>query len=155
MNSEMMKTEIVIVSNETSLRAHKDIFKFDEDSYIAPGGDLLEFIAAFEGSVNRLHIASTWIDFIKLVLWKPAPKKGDLFLLLRDMGIGPDELRPFRDSGMGDIFPWLYYGRRFDVLKKICLQAKTSAEKRMKNKDIRVHCHLVSEDTNRIVASSL
>jgi len=54
-----------------------------------------------------------------------------------------------------NLFPWLYYGKRFDVLRKICFAAKTNAERHVRNREMRVHCHLSSADTNRIVASSL
>ena len=80
---------------------------------------------------------------------------GDAFFLLRNTGISREELLPFRDSDISDLFPWLYYGKRFDILRKICVAAKTNAERHIKNRDTRVHCHLSSVDTNRIVASSL
>ena len=92
---------------------------------------------------------------VMLALGKTKPHMGDMFLLLRRAGIKAEELVPFRESELGDIFPWLYYGRRFDVLRRICQAAKVNAERYLRNNNARVHCHLVVEDIPAIIASSL
>jgi hypothetical protein len=72
--------------------------------------------------------------------------------LLRKAGAEDDALRPFKESGVDHLFPWLYYNRRFDILKRVCTAAKAMAESRIGRK---VHCHLVSDEEAKIVASSL
>jgi hypothetical protein len=147
--------EVVLASDETSRVAHKELYRLHDDSYRIVTDDLLGTIAALEGQIKRLHISSNWTDIVRLATWRSNPNAGDVFFLLRSMGIGTEELLPFRDSDIADLFPWLYYGKRFDILRKICFAAKTNAERHIKSRDTRVHCHLSSDDISRIVASSL
>jgi len=148
-------TEWVFASSAASKDAHKNLYHFSESSYIITGEDLMGSIMEFRGDFSRLHIASTWIIMLGLAIWKRRPHMGDMFLLLRNTGIKAEELVPFKESEPGDLFPWLYYGRRFDVLRKICQAAKANAERYLKNNNARVHCHLVVEDTLQIIASSV
>ena len=148
-------TEWVFASSPASKDAHKNFYHFSDSSYIITGEDLMESITGFRGDLSRLHIASTWTIMAGIAMWKARPHRGDMFLLLRNAGIKAEELTPFGESEVGDIFPWLYYGRRFDVLRRICQTAKASTERYLKDKDARVHCHLVAEDTPHIIASSL
>ena len=148
-------TEWVFVSSPASKDAHKNLYHFSETSYIITGEDLMESIVGFRGDLRRLHIASTWTIMVGLAVWKARPQRGDMFLLLRNAGIRPEDMAPFRECEVGDIFPWLYYGKKFDVLRRICQVAKASTERYLKEKDTRVHCHLVIEDTPQIIASSL
>jgi len=148
-------TEWVFASSPASKDAHRNLYHFSESSYIVTGKDLMESITGFERDFCRLHIASPWINMVMLAIGKAKPLKGDILLLLRRAGITAEELAPFREAEPDDIFPWLFYGRRFDVLRRICQAAKANAEKSLKDKDARVHCHLVVEDTTEIIASSL
>jgi hypothetical protein len=147
--------EIVFASDEVSKNAHWELYRLDEQAYIIITDDLIETITQFRGDPHRLHVSSNWADITSLAVWKSEPKAGDVLFLLRSMGITSEELFPFRDAGIADLFPWLYYGKRVDVLRKICLVAKANVEKHIENKELRIHCHLTSEETNRIVASSL
>lgn len=148
-------TEWVFASSPESKDAHKKLYHFSESSYVITGEDLMESIMEFRGGFTRLHIASTWNSMVKIAVWKTRPHIGDVFLLLRNAGINAEELALFRESEVGDIFPWLYYGKRFDVLRRICQTAKANTERYLKDKETRVHCHLVAEDTPQIIASSL
>jgi len=148
-------SEVVLASDETAIDAHKELYHFSDESYRVVSAGLLETVGAFDGGMSRLHISSNWTDIIRLATWRSEPKAGDAFFLLRTMGISHAELLPFKDANIADLFPWLYYGKRFDILRKICLAAKTNAEKHIKGRDTRVHCHLSSVETSRIVASSL
>lgn len=148
-------TERVFASSPASKDAHKNLYHFSENSYIITGENLMESIIEFGEDLSRLHIASTWVIMLRLAMWKARPHMGDMFLLLKNAGVKAEELAPFRESEPGDIFPWLYYGRRFDVLRRICQAAKANAEKYLKDTNARVHCHLVVEDTPEIIASSL
>lgn len=147
--------EVVLASNEASREAHRALYRLTEDLYFIVRDDLLESIVRVTGGVKRVHITAPWADIIRIATWKPKPNKGDIFLLLRNSGIEGEELLPFRDSDADDIFPWLYYGKRIDVLRKICRSAKTNVERHLRNRETRVYCHLISEDTKSIVASSL
>ncbi|HET6513657.1 MAG TPA: hypothetical protein VFG09_00705 [Thermodesulfovibrionales bacterium] len=151
----MESLERVIVSSEVSRRAHRELYHCAEEAYRMVNGDILEAVKDFSGDFRRLHIASTWKDLLKLVSWTSDPRIGDLFLILKNIGVKTEELLPFRESDIGDIFPWLYYGKRFDALRKLCQIAKTNAERHLKNRDTRVYTHLVAEDLGNIVASSL
>jgi hypothetical protein len=148
-------TEWVFASSPASKDAHRNLYHFSESSYIIPGKDLIESIITFKEDFSRLHIVSPWMNMVMLALGQAKPQRGDMFLLLRRAGIKAEELVPFRESELGDIFPWLYYGRRFDVLRRICQAAKVNAERYLRNNNVRVHCHLVVEDIPEIIASSL
>lgn len=148
-------TDIVLTSGERAKKAHKDLYHFSDDVYLDAGDNLLQSVEKLSGDFIRLHIATTWKGILNLALWKPEPTMGDVFILLKNTGIGPDELLPFKDADLNDIFPWLYYGKRFDILKKICSIAKTNSERHIADKDARVHCHIVSEEASLIVASTL
>ncbi len=147
--------EVVFASDEASRDAHKALYHFAEDLYFIVDDDLLGSILRGTEDKSRVHITATWADMIRIATWRREPDRGDIFLLLRNSGVGADELGPFRNSGAGDIFPWLYYARRLDVLRKICRSAKTNVEKNIRNKETRVYCHLMSETTQGIIASSL
>jgi hypothetical protein len=148
-------SEVALASNEASVQAHRELYHFTDDAYIITQGDLLGSITGLLGDINKIHVALTWTDIMKLAVWKSEPDMKDAFLVLRNIGIPSDELFPFRDSAVADLFPWLYYGKRFDLLRKICLSAKKNIEKNISIQDVRADCHLVSEETSRIVASSL
>ncbi|MEK6673224.1 MAG: hypothetical protein AABY42_07080 [Nitrospirota bacterium] len=147
--------EHVIVSGELSKMAHKDLYHLSDDLYATISDCLILSLPELPSDISRLHIASTWTDIIRLAVWKDEPAMGDVYLLLKGLGIRPEELLPFSNSDINDLFPWLYYGKRFDILRKVCLTAKTNSEKHLKNSDARVHCHLISEERTCIVASSL
>lgn len=147
--------EAVIASDEESKRLHKELYHCPDDAYRFAGDDIFAAIRGLGGDFRRLHVATGWPDILRLAVWKVDPGIGDLFVLLRSVGLREEELLPFRASATGDIFPWLYYGRRLDVLRKICCIAKTNVESHLKDRDTRVYTHLISQDLRGIVASSL
>jgi|MudIll2142460700_1097286.scaffolds.fasta_scaffold119472_3 hypothetical protein len=149
--------ELVLVQHELSKKIHQELFSFDESRYIMAGNDILESILALAGQgVDKMHIAADWKHLLMIALWMPSqPSVFDVMNLLKKYGASDDELAPFRTSDADDFFPWLYYGRKFDMLRKICNAAKAKAESRVSRKHMHIICHLVSEDTSRIVASSL
>jgi len=147
--------EVVIASNEESGKIHRETCHPAGDDCHLVRGDILGSVEDLSQDLDRLHIAATWPDMIRLAAWKGEPTMGDLFLLLKNTGVGAEELLPFSDADTGDLFPWLYYGKRLDTLRKICRIAKRNAEEHLRKKDVRVYCHLVLEDVHRIVASSL
>jgi hypothetical protein len=149
--------ELVLCGDEVSKKAHKELYSFVESRYVISAGDLLEeAISLACGGAARLHIVSVWTDILRVSLWSAAgPPVFDALSLLGRSGVSAGELAPFRNSEVADLFPWLYYGRKFDVLRRICNAAKAKTEAKVNRKDFRAYCHLVSPDVGRIVASSL
>jgi len=149
--------EVVLVHHEISKQAHRELFSFDESRYVESGKDICESILALAAqSVDKMHIAADWEHLLMIALWTPArPVSFDVMSLLRRSGAGDAELAPFRTSDINDLFPWLYYGKKFDILRRICNAAKTKVESRISGKHLKVICHLVADETRRIVASSL
>lgn len=147
--------EAVIASDEESRRLHRELYRCAEETYRIVEDDILSSLSDITGDLKRLHIAASWLDLMRLAAWKADPGIGDLFIILKSAGIKAEHLLPFRDSDIGDLFPWLYYANRVDTLRKICRIAKANAEKHLQNRDTRVYTHLISDDMHRIVASSL
>ncbi len=158
--------ELVICDSECSRIAHKELFHFSDEVYILAGeqDNFFDTVLGMVESVNavpetgpsRIHIVLKWENILRVSSWKSArPAAGDAFILLKNSGVSTQELQPFKTADINDLFPWLYYGKRFDVLRKICHAAKKQMEGRLKSHTIRVDGHLIADDTKRIVASSL
>jgi len=159
--------ELIICDSEEAKLAHRELFSFSDDAYIKTDGtvNIFDAISGVISACNsspvcpgKIHIVLNWPNLLQISLWKAAkPLTGDVFTLLRNEGIGSQELQPFKNSDINDIFPWLYYGKRFDILKKVCHIAKRKIENNLKGNGqlIRVTCHIIAEDTKKIVASSL
>ncbi len=158
--------ELVICDSESSRQAHKELFHFSDDVYILSGeqdnvfdtvlGMINTFNTAPATGPSRIHIVLGWENILRVSSWKlRRPDVGDAFILLKNSGVGAQELQPFKTADINDLFPWLYYGKRFDVLRKICHTAKRQIEGHLKNRIIRADSHLLADDTKRIVASSL
>ncbi len=160
------KHSIVICDSNLSAKAHKDLFHFDEKLYFvsdSPEMIFEEILKTIEvcnslskNYLSKIHLVCNWINLFHIALWSiQRPFIQDVFTLLRDLGLGLKELQLFKDSDINDIFPYLYYGKRFDILKKLCHRAKKQTENHFKDPFVRVDCHLTAEDTKMIVASSL
>lgn len=149
--------EIVITEDEASKKTHQALFAFSDDCYYLFGKTVLDTVRAAAGhNIHKLHLAVCWENMLRLALWSSVkPLLHDVIYLLRKSGINGEELGPFRESDINDMFPWLYYGKRFDVLRRICNAAKARAESKIKTSKILVYCHLISDETGKIVASSL
>jgi hypothetical protein len=152
---EEVFTEIVLYENGSALRAHRELFTLPEDAYRPLSEDTIACISAELGNApDRLHIAAGWETIVRTALWKPnVPGIQEVLFLLDKAGAGRDELKPFSRSDLNDLFPWLYYGKKFDILRRICSMAKAKVE--VTSRKFLVYCHLVSEDAGKIVASSL
>lgn len=149
--------EIVIASNEFIKRVHQDLFHISEECYIIIDPSILwesSVISRYiNGDIERVHFVLNWTDIMKVCTWCERPVKGDILLLLKRVGLSDKELQPFRDS-LDDILTYLYYGNRFDILRRLCTEAKRKIEKNLKGSAI-YYCHLVYEETSSIIASSL
>ncbi|TAN45709.1 MAG: hypothetical protein EPN22_01590 [Nitrospirae bacterium] len=158
--------ELVICDSLIAGSAHKELYRFSEESYLLPdavtglfsrvAGVVEDMNGSPQSRLSKIHLALSWENLLMISLWRESiPSVADSFVVLSKAGIGTQELEPFKNADVADLFPWLYYAKRFDVLRKICHAAKKQTEGRIKNHSIRVDCHLVAEDAKRIVASSL
>lgn len=165
-DNEKNNHQIIICDSEISKHAHKELFHYSDDQYVIINETDNSFDLIFKtveicnlqmsSCPSKMHIVLNWLNLLQVSLWNAEkPTVGDLFTILRNAGIKSDELQPFKTADTNDLFPWLYYGKRFDILRKICHLAKKQMEAHLKNHFIRVDCHLVADDTKRIVASSL
>ncbi|MBI5212853.1 MAG: hypothetical protein HY957_05705 [Nitrospirae bacterium] len=156
--------KLIICDSALAKQAHKELFRYGDDVYVT--GDAGAIFGAVSGVVEscnsgatrtaKIHLVLNWQNLLQVSLWRPKkPETGDVFTLLKNTGIGSKEIQPFKASDINDMFPWLYYGKRFDILRKLCHRAKKQMEDHLKNHSIRVDCHLIAEDTKKIVASSL
>ena len=149
--------EIVLYQGEAAKKSHQHLFALDDSCYFPAGQSIVSSILSADlDDVSKLHISVGWEAMIELALWTSGkPVVNDVLFLLKRAGIGDDEIAPFMKAEVGDIFPWLYYGKRFDVLRKICNTAKTRVDAKLERKKLLVYCHLSMDDAGRIVASNL
>lgn len=158
--------EVIICDSPVAKHAHKELFRYNDDVYVIADNtenlfaiisNAVDFYNTKSGIyLSRIHIVINWLNLLKVSLWQAEkPTIGDIFTVLKNAGVSSHELQPFRNSDLNDIFPSLYYGKKFDILRKLCHKAKKQLEVHLKNHSIRVDCHLIAEDTKRIVASSL
>jgi hypothetical protein len=149
--------EVVIFSDEISRTAHKGLYNFDDGRYIRAEEDIVSSaVAVGRKDVDRIHIAAGWEDILRLALWtKDRPRIFDVVSLVRKAGIADSETAPFTKADPADLLPWLYYGKRFDVLRKICNAARKRAGAGLNRLEQHIYIHLTSEDTGQIIASSL
>lgn len=162
----MENHEIIICDTVVAKQAHKELFRYSDDAYVTGDGaqKIFHIISNTVNSCNgesnscpsKIHLVLSWLNLLQVSLWQAKkPTTGDVFTVIKNVGVSSHELQPFKTSDINDIFPWLYYGKRFDMLRKLCHKAKKQMECNLKNHSIRVDCHLVADDTKRIVASSL
>jgi hypothetical protein len=149
--------EVVLSPDELSARAHKELYSFEDRHYIMCGADFLgSILSAAEKGADRLHISVDWENLLRIALWSSAgPSLFDVISLLKKSGAAESELQPFMKSQISDLLPWLYYGRKFDILRRICRAAGTKAEAKANRKGLHIYCHLVSDESHGIIASSL
>jgi hypothetical protein len=149
--------EIVIFEDEFSRESHKALFSLDDACYRRNDNNIVNTILeAAQSGLSKLHISAGWENMLKIAVWScDRPPIHEVLALIRKTGVKEEELRPFSHSDINDIFPWLYYSNRFDILRKICNAAKSKIESKIDSRKVLVYCHLVSEGTKKIVASSL
>lgn len=158
--------EVVICDSAVARQAHRELFRYRDDAYLTveKTENIFEIISNAIKSCNeepqscpsKIHLVLNWLNLLKVSLWQMRePTLGDVFTLLKNAGVGSQELQPFKASDLNDMFPWLYYGKRFNILRKLCHKAKSQTEGHLKDHTIRVDCHLIAEDSKRIIASSL
>ena len=149
--------EIVIFQDEISRKSHKALFSLDDACYKQSCINIVDSVVEVaQAGLSKLHISAGWENTLKIAVWTcDSPLIHDVISLVKRCGVKEEELMPFKHSDINDIFPWLYYSNRTDILRKICSAAKTRIESRIDSRKVLVYCHLVSEETEKIIASSL
>jgi hypothetical protein len=149
--------EIVIFQDEISRKSHKVLFSLDDSCYKRCCKNIVDTVLdAAQSGLSKLHIVAGWENILKLAVWTcDRPLLHEVIALIKKTGVKEEELKPFKNSDINDLFPWLYYGNRFDILRKICSAAKSKIEANIDSRKVLVYCHLVSDETGKIVASSL
>jgi hypothetical protein len=149
--------EIVLYQGEAAKRSHRQLFSLNDACYRSAGDDMVRKILSVDlKGVSRLHISARWETIVGIALWTPgSPPAHEVLALLRKAGVTDEELLPFVAADVRDLFPWLYYGNRFDVLRKVCNIAKARTEAKLGRKNLLVYCHLVSSEEEKIIASNL
>ena len=147
----------MLYRGDAAKKSHRHLFSLDEACYRSAGEDMVGSVLSVDlKDVARLHISVCWEMMVRMALWTSGPPLiHDVLALLRKAGVADEELSPFIAADVRDLFPWLYYGKRFDVLRKICNLAKAKTESKLGNKKLLVYCHLVSDEAEKIVASNL
>lgn len=166
-------TEVVICDSEAAMAAHKDLFRFSQNAYVSAyetnDNSVGNFCDAFPTVTrlidtcnlaplcpSRIHLVARWENILKVAAWKAElTSVRDAFIFLKNAGIAESDLTPFAGSPVADLFPYLYYGKRFNVIKKICMMARKQIESHLKKGGVRADCHMIAEDAPRIFASSL
>jgi len=151
---ERTASEIVICDSTVSMDAHQELFRLATERYVLCSDSLMACMNDVNG-IHTIHLSLLWGSVLKVALWKEDVTISDAIYLLLASGMNDGDVAPFRNGNVDDIFPALYYGKNFDVLRKLCNTARKTAEKRLSGRGPRINCHLVAEDSCRIVASSL
>lgn len=158
-------TEVVICDSVLAVQAHKELFRFSQRSYIYSSTtsnvfplvmQLVNICNASASCPVRIHLAVGWENMLRAAAWMTDfGSVRDAFIALKNAGVTPSSLTPFADSPIGDLFPYLYYGKQLDVLKKICVMARKEIESHVKRSPLRVDCHMITEDSPHVLVSSL
>ncbi len=150
------KHEMVLSEDELSKEAHQSLFRFEDEHYLLCNGDAFEGLTrALKSGAIKVHLSGSWRWILGFATGTRELKRGDVFYLLKSCGVTEEELRPFREADVEDLFHFLYYGKRFEVLRKVCHRAKNRTEQMLNRQGVSIHCHIVSSLTSQIVASSL
>jgi hypothetical protein len=147
---------LVLFEGEAAKKFHQELFSLPDAPYrIIKGAVTEEVVSAFPGVSGELHIAAGWETILFVALWSGTePSVHDVLALMKKSDKADADLSFLEDRNLRDIFSLLCREGRFDFLRKICNTAKANVESRCMGK-ARVHCHLVSEEMEKIVASSL
>jgi hypothetical protein len=147
---------LVLVEGEAAKKSHQELFSLPNAQYRAIKRTITEEVTtAFLGLPAELHIAAGWETILSAALWPRTEfSVHDVLALVKKSGKAEDDLSFLEDLDLHDLFFLLCREKRLDLLRGICNAAKASVEWRC-GKNTRVHCHLVSEETSVIVASSL
>ncbi|MDX9715720.1 MAG: hypothetical protein RBT37_09910 [Dissulfurispiraceae bacterium] len=159
--------DLIFCDSSAAIRAHRKLFDFKQDAYIIEDNhaSIISRLSDVISGCNstepdccpaKLHIVMNWVNMLRLTHWaEKKPAVTELVLVFNKVGISSQELKPFLSGDIEDIFPWLYYSNKHEVLKKICYATKGTIESKIINPSTRTYCHLFYEPEGEIVSSSL
>jgi hypothetical protein len=152
-----MKREIlVLVEGEAAKKSHQELFSLPDALYRCVEGIIIDEVIALSPSVSgELHIAGGWETILSAAMWSgTAPAVCDVLALLKKTGMADAELSLLDDLALRDIFSLLCREESLELLRRICNVARANVES-LRSGGAKVHIHIVSDETKRIVASSL
>jgi len=146
--------EIVLCQNILSKNTHRELFNLPESSYFITKELRLD-ILKFNDSEKplKVHLCVNWHGLLEVILWTDKPVSSFVLRVLKNAGIDEKEIKEFKDTDTLTFFHWLYYGRRFKILRKLCHIAKNIVEEKVRG--VRFELHLIAEENSKIVASTL
>ncbi len=176
----LQNDEVVLYDSEIGKIIHKQLFKFDDKVYID-----LNLISNFDSSqteaiVNRpdlydsicmiintlnsnnysnppnIHILLEWQHMVQLATWRFEIISGaEILSLLSNAGLKINNINSTKYTNIQGIFMYLLKNARFDIFRRVCHVAKKNLIEHINDKSIQVICHLASQETKTIIASSL
>lgn len=145
--------ELVICQNDITRRVHSELFNLPDSSYIVSYNLKTDLLKLSGRGILKVHLALNWEGLLKIISWSDILSYGFIKNALSRAGLDERELKEMEGADPLSLFYWLYYGRNFQVLRKLCIHARSSAEEHVRG--VRFECHLISEEISRIVASTL
>ncbi len=154
MNEHEINT-LILCENITAKEAHRELFGYNDSCYAILGiesiKEELTRLNRFK-NIDSLHICVSWVTLLELATRGSVMNRFNITELMKRAGLNEEEREIIKDFGINDIFPWLYYGKKFRVLRKLCNITKDNIKREM---NLKLEIHLISEDIKQIVASTL
>ncbi len=179
----LQNDEVVLYDSEIGKIIHKQLFKFDNKVYIdlnlISSVEFVElsqtkrntnfdtFYNAIRLIINTLnsnnysnppniHILLEWQHMVQLATWRFEIISGaEIYSLLSNAGLNIDNINSTKYNNIQGIFMYLLKNARFDVFRRVCHLAKKNIIEHINDKSMQVICHLASQETKTIIASSL
>jgi hypothetical protein len=147
--------EEIVLCQDISLKgAHQELFNFSDSSYLVINDLRKEILGLNEiKKPLKVHLCVNWHGLLEVILWTDKPASSFVLRVLKNAGIDEKEIKEFKDTDTLTFFHWLYYGRRFKILRKLCYMAKNIVQEKVRG--VRFELHLIAEENSRIVASTL
>ncbi len=145
--------EIALCQNEVTRIAHKELFKLPDNSYIVSSDIIKEILNIPASDTTKIHLCLNWSGLFNVILWSENPSSSLIKSILIRAGLEEKELKDVADRDPLTFFHWLYYSKRFKILRKLCVMAKNMVQDKVRSAFF--ECHLVAEEIPRIVASTL
>lgn len=145
--------EIALCQNEVIRIAHKELFGLPDNAYIITTDIIKEILKISTVETVRVHLCLNWSGLFNVILWSEDLSSPLIKNILIRAGLEERELKNVTDTDPLTFFYWLYYGKRFKVLRKLCIMARDMVQAKFRVASF--ECHLVAEEIPRIVASTL
>ncbi|MFN3739989.1 MAG: hypothetical protein ACK4TF_04875 [Thermodesulfovibrionales bacterium] len=145
--------EIALCQNEITRIAHKELFNLPDNSYIVDTDIIKEILKISTLEALRVHLCLNWSGLFNVILWSDDLSSYLIKNILIKAGLEEKELKDMTYTEPLTFFYWLYYGKRFKILRKLCHMARDMAQDKVRV--VRFECHLIAEEIPKIVASTL